>query len=113
MSAPWTSSGVLSLVLGLYALGGLGYGAIVLRRAHRQTEYTPVKEDWFWYVVLPFVAYTALATGAASLSARPHTALFVIGGSALGLLLVGIHNAWDTVIHIVISSSNDGTTKME
>jgi hypothetical protein len=31
--------------------------------------------------------------------------LFVIGGAALALLLVGIHNAWDTVTHIVVTQS--------
>jgi hypothetical protein len=28
--------------------------------------------------------------------------LFAIAGLALGLLLIGIHNAWDTVVYIAI-----------
>jgi hypothetical protein len=28
--------------------------------------------------------------------------MFVIGTAALCLLLIGIHNAWDTVTHIVV-----------
>jgi hypothetical protein len=39
--------------------------------------------------------------------------LFAIGAAALGLLLIGIRNAWDTVTHIVVSGSDDGTTKTE
>jgi hypothetical protein len=31
--------------------------------------------------------------------------LFVIGAAALALLLIGIHNAWDTVTHIVLSNA--------
>jgi hypothetical protein len=31
--------------------------------------------------------------------------LFVIGTAALALLLIGIHNAWDTVTHIVLSNA--------
>jgi hypothetical protein len=27
------------------------------------------------------------------------------GAAALGLLLIGIHNAWDTVTHIVLSNT--------
>ena len=29
---------------------------------------------------------------------------YVIGGSALSLLLVGIHNAWDSITHIAVTS---------
>jgi hypothetical protein len=38
------------------------------------------------------------------LGAKPRLALFAIGAAALGLLLVGIHNAWDSVTHIVASA---------
>jgi hypothetical protein len=29
-----------------------------------------------------------------------------LGAAALGLLLIGIHNAWDTVTHIVVVKIN-------
>ena len=38
-------------------------------------------------------------------------AMFLIGAAALGLLLIGIHNAWDTVTHIVVTSDGDATTR--
>ena len=31
---------------------------------------------------------------------------FVIAAVALGLLLIGIHNAWDTVIYVVVDRGN-------
>jgi hypothetical protein len=37
--------------------------------------------------------------------------LFMIGAAALGLLLIGIHNAWDTVTHIVLSNSDGNRRK--
>ena len=37
----------------------------------------------------------------------------VVGGAALGLLLVAIHNAWDTVTYIVVTSSQGDATKAE
>jgi hypothetical protein len=37
--------------------------------------------------------------------------MLVIGAAALGLLLIGIHNAWDTVTHIVVNSDGDATTR--
>jgi hypothetical protein len=110
MSVPWPSLGQLSAVLGIYGIGGLGYGAIVLRRARRQTGYEPVLEDWLWYTALPFISYAAITTGAVLLRTSPQSALFVVGGAALALLLIGIHNAWDTVTYIVISSADRGTT---
>src|SRR5262245_12029973 len=82
MSAPWASLAVLSVVLGLYALGGLVYGAIVVRRAQRQTDYQPVREDWVWYVILPFVGYIVLAGAAALLCAATPHATFAVGAAA-------------------------------
>jgi hypothetical protein len=35
--------------------------------------------------------------------------LFVIAAAALALLLIGIHNARDTVTHIVLTASKDGS----
>jgi len=104
MSAQWPSLVSLSVVLGMCGLGGLAFGALVLRRARRQTDYEPVWEDWLWHVILPFVGYAALTVGAALLHSDLGLALFVIGGAALGMLLIGIHNAWDAVTYIVISS---------
>jgi len=46
--------------------------------------------------------YAALAIGAAFPPSSTQLALFVIAAAALGLLLIGIHNAWDTVTHIVV-----------
>jgi hypothetical protein len=105
MSVPWPSLGSLSLVMGAGGLGGVVYSAIVIRRARRQTTYKPVWQDWMWYGALPGLGYAALALSAALLRASNPGAFFVIAASALGLLLIGIHNAWDTVTHIIVSES--------
>jgi hypothetical protein len=104
MSAPWPSLGPPSLLLGACGFGGLVYGAIVIRRARHQTDYTPVWQDWFWYMALPIVTYGTLAVAAVTLRTRTELATFIVGGVALGLLLIGIHNAWDTVTHIAVTS---------
>ena len=59
----------------------------------------------WWYAVLPGSAYAALVAAALLLSARTEGAALV-GAAALGLLLVGIHNAWDTVTHIVMTADH-------
>jgi hypothetical protein len=113
MSAPWASFVTLSIALGICGLGGLAYGAIVVYRARRQTDYEPVWEDWLWHGVLPCVSYAALTVTAALLRSHSHRALFVIGAAALSLLLIGIHNAWDTVTYIVVSHSDSAATKTD
>ena len=84
-----------------------------MHRAHRQTAYKPVGDDWVWYAVLPYGAYAALAVAALLLSTTTQTAVFVIGAAALALLLIGIHNAWDTVTHVVVTNARGDATKKE
>jgi hypothetical protein len=103
MSAPWPTLLAVSLALVVCGLGGLGYAATVILHASRQTAYAPVWQDWLWHMVLPCCAYLALALAALLLQASPHVPLFVIAAAALGLLLISIHNAWDTVTYIVVS----------
>jgi len=113
ISAPWPSLVPLSVVLGTGGLGGLAYGWVVVRRARRQKEYEPVLEDWLWHAVLPCLGYATLTVMAAVLGTNPQSALFAIGAVALGLLLIGIHNAWDTVTYIMVSSPGSDTLKKD
>jgi len=57
------------------------------------------------------VVYGALALSAVFLRRNSPVELFVVGAAALSLLLIGIHNAWDSITHVVISTprSNDAT----
>lgn len=113
MSAPWHSLSRVSIALATCGLGGLGYACLAIRRARRQTAYKPVLEDWIWHAALPSSAYAALVVAALLLRTTTQAALFVIGAAALGFLLIGIHNAWDTVTHIVVTSSPGAATKKE
>jgi len=51
--------------------------------------------------------------GAALLGHDARRAGFVIGAAALSLLLIGIHNAWDTVTHLVVSGARAGGNDVE
>ena len=73
---------------------------LVLRHTRRQTAYKPVFEDWLWHGALPLLAYAALLAAAVILGRQSTPALFVIGGTTLLLLFIGIHNAWDAVTYI-------------
>src|SRR6185503_7464040 len=103
LSAPWPSLRGAAIVLGVMGALGIAYTAIVTRRARRTTQYRPVLEDWIWHSILPFVAYLAMVEAGATLQRYETGALFVVGASALLLLFIGIHNAWDTVTYIALA----------
>jgi len=101
LSAPWTWMAGVQVALGLCSLGGILYCGIVIRRARRTQAYRPELEDWIWHAALPLVAYLTLMVGAAILSSYPEPALSLTGATSLGLVFIGIHNAWDTITYLV------------
>jgi hypothetical protein len=100
MSAPWHGLSSAGLVVGACGVAGLVYTATVIRHLRRPTEYVPVLEDWIWHCALPLAAYAGLLAAAIALRWQPVPSLFTIGATALLLLFVGIHNAWDAVTYI-------------
>ena len=111
MTAPWPSLLALSVTLTICGLLGLVYSSIVFRRARRQTAYRPVPEDWLWYVGMPTGIYAALTVVAVFLRDSGRVGLFLIAAAVLGLLLIGIRNAWDSVTHLVAGGhQSDGKT---
>jgi hypothetical protein len=105
LNAPWQGLSKVSYALGGCGILGVVYGIIVIQRARAQTTYRPVFEDWLWHTALPLVAYTLLVVAAFTLRSYPRQTLFVVGGFALLLLFVGIHNAWDAVTYITIDQA--------
>jgi hypothetical protein len=105
MCAPWHSIQPLSWTLATSGVAGAAYGAVVIRRARLQTGYKPVGEDWLWHAALPCGAYALLGAGAPFLLTGGSRPFLAVGAAALALLFIGIHNAWDTVTHLVVSRS--------
>jgi multisubunit Na+/H+ antiporter MnhE subunit len=103
LSAPWQGLRNVALALGVCGITGVVYGVIVVRRTRRQTTYRPVFEDWLWHAVLPLIAYALVLISALMLRSYPQRVLFVVGATALLLLFIGIHNAWDTVTYIALN----------
>ena len=101
VSAPWDGIVAVAVLCGGVGLSGIVYSAVVARRMRAQKAYKPVFEDWLFYVLLPLAAYATLTGSALAAHAFTRVALFVVGASALILLFTGIHNAWDTVTHLV------------
>ena len=105
LSTPWRTLTNVSVILGATGIFGIVYSIVVLLRARRQDGYKPVFEDWLWHFGLPFAAYATLLVAALTLVRHEVDSPFAIAATALLLLFVGIHNAWDSVTFIVMRES--------
>lgn len=101
ITAPWNGIGFVAVLWGLVGFSGIAYSLLVARRMRVQTAYQPVFEDWLFHVLLPIGAYAILTISAFASRDHARIALFIAGAAALMLLFIGIHNAWDTVTHLV------------
>lgn len=102
LSAPWPSLGSAGIALAVCGGTGVVYMAFVFRRARAQMTYQLVFEDWLWHMALPGLAYASLAGSALTLLRDTRISLFVMAGTTLLLVFIGIHNAWDTITYIVL-----------
>jgi hypothetical protein len=102
LAAPWPAIAAIQIALATFGLVAVVYMLIVMRREQRQTEYKPVFEDWLFHAALPLAAYVAVFAAAGWLPRHQTRSLFVIGSAAVLLVFVGLHNAWDTVIFVVV-----------
>ena len=102
VTAPWPHASGLAISLAVCGVSGIAYGISVIRHARRQKGYHPDFLDWMWYAVFPLFSYATLATAAALLPWSSAPCMFAIAVVALALLLIGIHNSWDTVTYIAV-----------
>ena len=100
VSVPWRAVSHAGLALDATGVAGIVYMAVVIRRAFGQKHYVPVLEDWLWHCTFPLIGYVALLVAAVLLTRDPPLCLLIIGVTALLLLFIGIHNAWDAVTYI-------------
>jgi len=106
LSAPWRLLHGAAVCLTVTAVAGLVYSCLVTWHATRQKAYRPVLEDWVFHSVLPVAAYGAMLVSAILLPRDIGATLFVIAGASLLLLFIGIHNAWDAVVWMVLDRSS-------
>lgn len=109
MTAPWPERLAPAIALAVTSGVGVLYTAWAANRTRKQTDYVPVAEDWLTHFVIPEAAYASLLVAAILL--RPSSEIvpsFVVAFSAILLLFVGIHNAWDSVTFIAHESRRRG-----
>jgi hypothetical protein len=103
VAAPWPRLACLSALLAVAAAIGIVYSVHVFRHAREspsESGYVPDLEDWLCYMILPTVCYVLMLVSSVALPFRPQPALFGLAGTALLMIFLGIHNAWDVVTYI-------------
>jgi hypothetical protein len=106
LSAPWQSFSTLGWVLGVLGLGMVLYLVLVMRQMRRVPDYRAPLKDWLWYMALPLIGYVVVTGAAIELPAYSALALYLISGAMVGLLFLGIHNAWDLVTFLAVQRSH-------
>ncbi len=90
----------------LFAVGGaVGIGFcchVLLRMRRRGITRTIDLADWCCYILIPAVSYLTLTATGIVLPMRPDLGLDMLAGTLVALLLLGIRNAWDMTLWIVV-----------
>jgi hypothetical protein len=94
---PGLSRTLVTVLLGIFAIVGLVYSAITTVRLCRKEWVDPIPgwSDKCFYGFLPASIYLALLGAAAAIWILDGRATYAVGAIMLGLLLLGIRNAWD------------------
>jgi len=101
MTAPWHGIAGVAVLWGILGFSGAVYEIVIAWRMRTQVVYKPVFEDWMFHAFLPMAAYATLGVAAIAAGAYLYWGLFAVSGSAMLLLFIGIHNAWDAVTYHV------------
>ena len=101
MAVPWHELSPVAFMPGVAGAAGTVYAAMTGWRMGRQAGYKPEFEDWIFHALLPLAAYAGLVVSAMFLHMGQIGGLHGVAAATLVLLLIGIHNAWDTVTYHV------------
>lgn len=100
LCVPGQTAFTLAVLLAATGVAGLIYCATLISRmlGFSAGAYQPFSSDWIWNVVLPVLAYLALAATGFALPYEVTPCLYAVSAAVLLLLFIGIHNAWDVVV---------------
>jgi hypothetical protein len=107
IATPGQTQATLSWCIAIIGAIGLGYACWITAAARRTTNYKPVFEDWLFHSILPIIAYATIFITGIVVRARPLAGLYAIAVSALLLLFIGIHNAWDAATFMAVRRINN------
>jgi hypothetical protein len=97
---PTHSAGVFAALIGGCAAIGGGVAVFTTVQLLRN-NWTSYVQDHLAYGLLPAIAYAALLVAAWMISKENESALDVLAGAQLLLLIVNVRNAWDLTLSMV------------
>ena len=97
----WTTLGGLLLACGL---AGLVYAGWVTRHMGRQ-GFEIDSEDRLWYAQAPIACHLLVTVAAALVLAQLPAGIYLLAPALVLLLLVGIRNAWDITVWVVMRTT--------
>jgi hypothetical protein len=108
LSMPGLTRGAIGAILLVAGALLLAYVAWILYHQRRigSDVYQPDLEDLLFHVCFPAVVYASVFAAGALVWAAPDTSLYMVAASMLGLLIIGIHNAWDSAVWMVMRSGS-------
>jgi hypothetical protein len=106
-TAPWPSAGIAGTLIGLTGLTGIVYALRIMVRARQLESYQPDLSDWVWFTLLPLLASAAVCISGFMLVHAPLHATFALAGATILLVFIGIHNAWDVIVYMVIADEEE------
>jgi hypothetical protein len=96
--APGLSPHTTALVIGALAVWGLGYTLLVGARLYKaDTDIKPHWSDVWMYGAMPPLVFLALLAADGLELIRPQLAPYAIAVVLMGILFMGIRNAWDLI----------------
>lgn len=108
LSMPRHTTLSLSLGIGIGGVAGLLYtGMIGAKMRNVSSGYVPVREDWTFNVILPSFIYGGLFVLAFLMWRWQNASLYAVALLSLGLLFIGIRNAWDIAVWMTTHRRGD------
>jgi hypothetical protein len=98
LAVPTLTSLSLAIILGAGGIAGTIYGIVVVARIWKMNLDL---SDRAFYIVLPILAYGAMAAAAAMAFRHTGPIFETIAVSFVGLLIVGMRNAWDMTTFMI------------
>ena len=98
LTVPTLNAVSLAILLGAGGIGGVAYGIVVAARIwHMQLDLA----DRLCYVIVPILAYAAIAAAAFIESWAVTLALDTLAVSLVTILIIGMRNAWDMATFMI------------
>ena len=104
LTAPTLTASSFALLLGIGGIAGALYSVIVTTRIWGMNL---DQSDRGFYVLLPIVAYSAIAGAAAMAILRGTGTLEILAIALVGLLVIGMRNAWDMATFMITRDPPD------